>query len=777
MNIKRMISSVSLVAVLSTSLLGSSVFADDTGSAISEEKLKLMIAAGELIPGQTAAEENVKIKKDKAIEIARTMLEDASAFDAGNIYLNPAYSGVNSSWSINFVGKNAPGVNANVNVDADSGDITGYSMWQNNYGQQNYIARYTKAEAQVFAEDFLKNKVKYDMSGYELQTEDPYSGVYRMGGVKETFVYNYTYIKKINGVMLPSDTIYVGVDGSNGKVANFNHNAVVVDTSKLPSANNAMPADKALEKYKETLSFSLQYVTQNQESPYGQALPPKVLVAYVPTYYSDYLDAEKGFLVNYDGSQLIVGNLEQPDVKPVPMKPGAVLPAASPKTEAQARTAAEGYRKNIQELFGVKFDDATPGQPEYYGGQGDIWTYNWSKNSENTNYYFNISINRTTGRIANMGYGRYDSINDKTAASGQNPPAVKEKVTWSMGKEKALEMVKKMAPEMYGFYADRNFKEPALSEEARNTMREYSYTFTRVENGILFRDNSMSINIDRETGDVKGFNITWSDVKFPPVGEIVTQETAEANYLQGLEARLQYLPKISFDSKTQTSKTNPVPALVYSFVRKGSAYGGGMYINASTGKLMDFSGREILPPASDAQPQLGESWAKRSVELLIAQGIIKNPYVDYDTELTRAEAVKMLSTARGSQNYYDYAKVQAQTFSDVPKESPYFPYVENAVQQGIIAKGSEFKGEEKLTKEEFAVLLVNMTGYDELAKKSSAFKTDGLNVANPANAGYVAVCSALDFLPVKPGETFTGSVKVTVAEAAAALYKAMGYIR
>lgn len=775
MNVKRIISLISLVVFLTTALLGTSAFAAESDSGLSPEKIKLMIAAGEPVPGQQVSEESVKIKKDAALEIAKTILENASEFESNNIYLNPGYGGMKTFWSINFYSKSVPGANAYVNVDADSGEVTGYNIWYNTYGQQNYVAKYTRDEAVVFADDFLKNRIKYDMTGYELQPEDPYANAYKMGGVREMFTYNFSYARKLNGILLPSDTVYISVDGTNGRVISFNRNSTTVDLSKLPSAENVLPVDKALEKYKASVNFSLQYITQYQDSLYGIAPKPKLLLAYVPTYYSDLLDAVKGGLINYDGSEMTV-NPDQSVVNPVRLNPDAVLSVASPKTETEARTIAEEYRKTAEQLLGVKFDDVNNNQ-QVYGPQNDSWMFNWNKNVATTNYYFNLSVNKTTGRITNMGFGKYEYTYEKMMTPDQKPHEVKEKVTWSMGREKALEAVKTLAPDQYGFYSDQNLKEPVFTEEVKKTMREYYYNFTRVENGILFRDNTMGVNIDRETGEVKSFYMNWTDADFPQTSGIVTRDSAMARYFDGLEARLQYFQKSSYDQSSQMQKTDPVPVLIYSFVRKGYSYGGGMYVDASTGKLLDYSGREVKPVEGAAQPQLEENWAKRSVQLLIAQGVIKNPYIDYDTELTRAEAVKMVSLAMGNQYYYDYNLAQTQSYTDVPKENEYFPYVENAVRQGIIAKGAEFNGEEKITKEEFAVLLTNMTGYADLAGKTSIFKVEGLNVTDPANAGYVAICSALDFLPVKPGGTFAGSGTLTLTEAASALYKALSYIR
>ena len=182
---------------------------------------------------------------------------------------------------------------------------------------------------------------------------------------------------------------------------------------------------------------------------------------------------------------------------------------------------------------------------------------------------------------------------------------------------------------------------------------------------------------------------------------------------------------------------------------------GGVFVDAVTGKLLDYSGHEINveTPSGDLNPS--DTWAKRSVELLIAQGIVNNSHLNYRTELTRAEAIKMLSIAKGFQNY-DVYQTQTATFADVPKDNEYFYFVENAVKQKIIEAGGQFKGNEKITKEEFVKLLTNTIGYSDIAKYTKIFKLDGITIVNPDNTGSVAICNAFDILPISPGATFDG---------------------
>jgi hypothetical protein len=361
------------------------------------------------------------------------------------------------------------------------------------------------------------------------------------------------------------------------------------------------------------------------------------------------------------------------------------------------------------------------------------------------------------------------------AAGNAKPVEIKEKVNWKQGKEEALKLLKQIMPDQYGFYADLNV-EPTLDAETKKYMREYNYGFTRVVNGLLFRDNTINVSIERETGKLLNFNLNWSDVEFPKVDKVVDREDALKKYFEGTEAKLSYFMGTTYDKMTGQPKQTTDTILIYTFTSKGYMYGS-LMVDAVSGKLIDWSGREFKLEAATGELALADHWAKRSMELLIAQGIVKNPYVEYTAGVTRGEAVKMLTLSRGMW-YYDPMQAIEPSFTDLTKDSDYLTYVEAALRNKILTeKGGEFKAAEILTKEEFVKLLVNMMGYADVAKHSEMFTLSGVENVSEAMKGYVAVCKALDVLPVESGKTFDGKASLTYAEAAFALYKALSFIK
>jgi hypothetical protein len=763
---KRLLTIITMVLIISL-MSGTVVFAN---GAAGEEMRELEAVGGQQ---DILNEESVGVKKEEAVRIAKTILEGAADFEVGAIALNPGWGGVESIWNVDFYRKEAPGSNASVRIDADTGEILGYNIWENYDASKNFITRITRSEAKAIAEEYLKNKLKIDMESYELLEENPYYYGYLMGGVKEQVIHNFNYVKKFKGIPLSNYTISIGIDGESGKVRNFSYNKLNVDTSKLPSPDGVLGAESVLNKYKDYINLSLQYITIYEEQYFGVS-KPRILLAYVPLVYVNMIDAFTGKTVNYDGSEIDMAKPEYIEsIKNIkPMDPDAKLDSRA-VNESEAKAMAQKYKALVEEILGVKFDTGSNDyySPYHYNAQEDLWSCNWYVNKDGIDANFNITINGKTGHITNIGLGKYNYAKEVNTTE-----PVKEEVSWQMGKAKALELIKKLVPEQYGFFADQNTQEPSYTDETKKFMREHYYNFRRVVNGLPYSDNNIGVGIDRETGELRNFHFNWNDIDFPSISKIMPFEDAVKKYLEDTEAKLTYYAVYKYDKASGRETVEETPRLVYTLSSKDYMYGSKI-IDAKTGKFVDWSGKEIKTQPPVWESELSEHWAKRSVELLITQGIIKDPFTEYEAQLTRADAVKMMSLAKGIL-YYGTSQSAKPSFTDVSRDDGIYFYVENAVSQKILTEtGGEFRGNDKITKQEFVKLLVNMLGYSEIARHSEIFKLSGAQNIDNANVGYVAICSVLGILPVKEGEAFDGSAAVTNAEAAVAIYNALEYIK
>lgn len=776
MNIKKIISLSIVLALIMSIVLSSTVIAD----TISEEKKALMIASGEFPPGEGFSEKDVKVKKEEAIKIAKALLENSELYEVGYVSLNPNWGTSGSIWNIEFYKSKAPYGNANASIDANTGEAVNFNIWEGYEGQTNFIANFTRDEARVKAEEYIKNVLKEDIKTFELQKDINYNYyTYRTGGVKERIVYNYNYVKKINNVVFPMYNINVGVDGTNGKVVSFYINRMNLRDIEFPPANGVIDADKILKSYKDSLKVELQYIVQYDYRPFG-ASKPKAVLAYTSNSSLYMVDAVTGKALNYDGTPMDTSLPETVKLleKPVPIDPDARVPAAEPITEEQAREKAEGLKKEVEKLLGITFEN---NDNSYYGPYGknvqeEVWNFNWFKSKEDGSMHFNVSISAASGHILNLGISNYDYSWEKNMKEGKQSEEIVEKINWEQGKEKALEMMKKFVPDQYGLYTDENYKAPELTDDMKKNMREYYYSFTRVVNGLRFKDNNISFSIDRATGEIRNFYFSWSDIDFPSTKQIISEKDAIEKYYEGTEAVLTYFVSSKYDDKNNVPVYGNKAQLVYNFRSWYNMYGG-FLLDATTGKIVDWSGNEIRFPETYPDPKLDNHWAKRSTELLMAQGILSGSTIDYEAKVTRAEAVKMMSIAKGMY-YYDPAYFIEPSFPDVNKDDPYYYYIENAVRQKILTEtGGEFKGDTRLSKLEFVKLLTNMMGYSDLAKCKDIFVVSNVTNVSGDMKGYVAICSALGVLPLEDGKIFDGNAEVTYAEAAVALYKALSYIK
>lgn len=771
---KRVVSSALLLTFLFTFILGTSVFAN----TISQEKYNLMVAAGEIKPdSKILSEEDVKIKREAAVELAKEFIGSESNYDIGSINFNIGQGLSGAGWYVNFNSKSKLGENGSVSIDANTGELINFNIWQNYNGTQNYIAKFTRSELVAYANAFLNERLKLDLAQYELQQEFPYSNnnyvnSNRISGVKEPVIMSFNYVKSYKGVAFSGDSIYVGVDAASGRVVNYNRTFSNADIKKLPSTDKTITSEQALEKFKQYSSVDLQYVTIYANSPYGSG-KPHVKLVYTPFFYTDKLDAVSGKPLSYDGTEIasISDIMSSNPLKP--LKPDGVMPAVSEINEAKANSIAQEKKKVAETLLGTTFEN----QDMYKSSENENFYLSWNKSVKTVNYNFNLSLNRKTGHINNLYFSKYDYTTEKEAAAGKTSKVI-EKVSWEKGRQKAIETIKKIIPEQYGFFAETQTKKPVLSSMIKDTMKEHNYSFIRTVNGIPFRDNTLNIGIDRRTGEVRSFYFNWSDFDFPKAGNLIPAEKVNEIYYEGIKPRLSYFQNRTYDKELQRESIDPIPKLVYNFFWQGFPYSNSLFVDAATGIIFDYNGNEIpVTIADNADEQSADNWAFRSIELLSGMGIIKDRSIPYENELSRLEAVKMLSLARGFQYFYNNSQSVQQTFTDISSDDPNFGIVENAVRLGIIEKAEYFNGSEGIAKSEFTRLLVNMIGYSELAKQPDIFRQDDTMKTDSANAGYAAICKALGILPVKPGDGYDDSKTVTFGEAAAALYKALAYIR
>lgn len=157
-------------------------------------------------------------------------------------------------------------------------------------------------------------------------------------------------------------------------------------------------------------------------------------------------------------------------------------------------------------------------------GDRKIWYLNWHS-KDYADGSLDVSIDEK-GRIKN-----YNSYSQKDYNGTKKLP----KFSKQDAKTAAEEFIKKMDPMLMDklSYKENNY----------NTLMEqdYNFNYVRSENGIPYYSNNVSVRVNRNSGEVKGYNYNWTeDLVFPSTDKIISLEKAQEIYKEKLGLELVY---------------------------------------------------------------------------------------------------------------------------------------------------------------------------------------------------------------------------------------------
>ncbi|MCL1808424.1 MAG: S-layer homology domain-containing protein [Clostridiales bacterium] len=172
-------------------------------------------------------------------------------------------------WHLNFE-------NCSVTVDAKSGELISYYSYGEAGGKEGAVSEET---ARKTAMDFIKKA-----AGAKLE-KAAYSE--RASRLPHTF----TYVREVNGVQFPGNSISVSVDSASGKIAHYNLNWY--DSAEFPGISGAMAIGEAFGAFAGGGKFDLLYMRTGKD---------KIALAYGFLDAPDYsLDPFTGGKLGYDG--------------------------------------------------------------------------------------------------------------------------------------------------------------------------------------------------------------------------------------------------------------------------------------------------------------------------------------------------------------------------------------------------------------------------------------------------------------------------------------------
>ncbi|MDD4803053.1 MAG: S-layer homology domain-containing protein [Syntrophomonas sp.] len=621
-------------------------------------------------------------------------------------------------------------------VDAATGEVVrmNYNPDPDLYRGKN--VRLTREQALAIAHNYLEKVHPNKVSQLFLSNNDPRYPYY---GNDINMVYMFLWSRLANGVIVDADNIYIGVDAITGKVTHYSYNWHNV---QFPQADKSISKQELTAKLLNESGLFPAYVsvmgaTGNDTSTF--------IPAYVLNSSAAYYDCHTGQGLMSDGSKIAPEDMRIYEQVFIPQPDGNInktelTPRKKINPEA-AKKAAEDFFK----FMGIKGEVIRSGGGSSSGDgfRQEYWTYSIGSEDKYQNMDNNIQvgIDVYTGQIAQ--FHRYN-----------NPAGDSDKkISYQEAQNKAIAIIKQINPDKKDRLALHK------QEWAGKDNEIYSFNFVRLVNGIPCEREGIRVEIDN-SGQLRSYWSNWYDIAYTPLTNMISPEKARKIYEEQEPFQLAYVfPMQNLQAPGQGMSTQP--RLVYRSQEKSR-------VDGVSGKMLGWSVEGQSPAAAASWTS---HWAAPALSLLNENGLLPAKGINPDEQMSRIQVLKILVRATGNQ-YYRHIDDQeiALAFTDI-SESPDGKVLQQAIKKGIIPNQGNFHPNQIMSREDFAVWLVNSLGYQEVAAIKNHIDTSfgDADQISPDKANYVGIAEGLGLLRADENKYFHPQDAITWAEIANAV--------
>jgi len=286
--------------------------------------------------------------------------------------------------------------------------------------------------------------------------------------------------------------------------------------------------------------------------------------------------------------------------------------------------------------FDTKGMDFNQSYSEYDGRK--IWSLNWNTNKA-PNKSINVSIDADTGDITNM-----NQWEDNLAIGPKIPKYTKDDAI-----KVAKEFVQKMQPEKFKEtkeYEDINVRLYGDTYYGGDT---YRISFVRYIKDIPFIDNSIAVNIDKNTLKVRTYDFNWSTANIPDASKAMSKEEAMKIFKEKLGLELRYnmiynqglqknIPILVYATKTSI---RPIDAITGEVLSYSNYYGDPRMASMKDGKAQEVNGN--ITPQEQKIIDKSKSYITKDAAIKAAK-----KYITIPAEYTQENANMYANYADGN---------------------------------------------------------------------------------------------------------------------------------
>lgn len=713
-----------------------------------------------------------KISKDRAKQIAKDAFKnyfDITINDStSNLRIDSRSSdfsgqGANCYWSISFnIDNGSNQSNGFILIDQITGRIINLSSYTYNIQDSGIkpVSNITEDEAKATAEALLLKIAPEEFKTSKFVKDNQAKAINNQN-------FNFFYNRLDNNIPVYGDHISVGVDGLTGKVTSYS--IQWTDNLNLPSKDGIIDEKKGADLVVENTKMSLSYI------PSSDTLNPQIeketkLVYSNNSDDSNTIDAKTGEVLNIDkltGEKVKLKDITSKQKEEIYKNYKA---AEKPEKTLSNDEAEEIAKEKLKLLYNKDFTIVSSGYGTRSSGiNGNVvrtldFAFNINNSSDDNNNH-QICINSSNGEVVDIyTFNRF---------SNNNEEKFEPKLTSEQAYDKAIQIISKLYPEKI-----KEIKtEQKIIDFSNITSTSYpqsniGFNFQRIVNGIPYKNDGINLNFSAKTGELLNLNCNWEhSVSAPATSNIISSDNAKKAFLSNNIPELMYmLISKDIDSKNSEKETK----LVYSI--NNSYYFNSTYIDAFSGKLLNYYGQEIDDNLNDFQSAIKGSTVEKEATILASNGILDTKDFKLEGNITKLQFIKMLTNVKNLDRYYGNTDTMDLKISTtIAKDSTDYKYLQLAVNAGIIDNSGEFKPSDLVTREEASIYLVKLLNYDKIGKLKDAFNfqpTDKSSISSDY-VGYVSLAKTLGLIDVDSNNNIRPKDNITMKEVIKAIYNTL----
>lgn len=481
-----------------------------------------------------------------------------------------------------YWGDHKDGSNKNMSVTAsENGLILDYYYYngESNYSEKPTLNKISTDEAAERTKNLINSLNPEISDKIAVVTKGVTQNLYSNG-------FSFPLQRYENGIKVLNNDGYVRVNADATEIISFNlsYDEDVV----FPSPNTVINENDAQKMYGEKIGMALEYKADYDYKTKKRTVTP----VYIPSESNKYINAITGDAEEFSNDISI-------------MNDKAMASAGNSSKEeyaaADSRKMSEAEKSEFENMEGLKTKDELIeiAKNNPYTAVADDMILNWYNTSksyyeelytatlsfERTDgeyKYTNITLNMETGEI--LSFYKNEEIDVKQNAkakklSEEQTKAIKEKAIYDL--------------------AGKKVQEYKFDEKSKN--------YVRYVNGIPYRQDCIDADVSELTGEIRSYHISYSNIEFPAVDNVISENEALSNLFLQVDYNLCYAKMNNNDTDAK---------LIYMLEENMP-----LIIDAFSGKLLNYSNEDYKTDIFEGYTDISGHYAENIINTLAKFGI------------------------------------------------------------------------------------------------------------------------------------------------------------